>query len=65
VDSEGKTVVSGQWSVEEKEKTVSMELLSDGEFNKIQALCRETGRMLNALSSSIKNKKASSKTKCN
>jgi len=47
------------------EFAVSMELLSDGDFNKIQALCRETGRMLNALSSSIKNKKASSKTKSN
>ena len=47
------------------EFALSMDLLKEGEFKKIQMLCKETGRMLNALSSSIKNKKTSSKTKNN
>jgi four helix bundle protein len=45
------------------EFAVSIDLLSEGDFKKIQALCKETGRMLNALSTSIKNRKASSKNK--
>ena len=45
------------------EFAVSMDLLNEGDFKKIQALCSETGRMLNALSTSIKNKQASSKKK--
>ena len=45
------------------EFALSMDLLSEADFKKIQALCTETGRMLNALSSSIKSKKASAKNK--